>query len=336
MSDNDSARARSRTLAFFALGASILFVGGAILGDRLGGFSTEVRGQEDDSKPQANDSSPDADSVPPRDVPEPPVLNREGVDISENLKAEIREVLSELMTSVDSGTFIMGATPEEKRSYSGSLGLLDAVRVTLTNDFEMSNDEVSTQLYNLVASEPIAQRHRWAACESLPCSAAGMSWNEAVQFTNRLNLMLGLEPCYDDTGQLLNVRNPYECKGYRLPTNAEWEYVARAGSNGPLPVVDDSGTNEWNFKNMLGGLSEWVFDYEVIGNVDGGRNPVTLVGESVDYFANRRVTRGAFGDNWKYPDDSPLKWHVGAKLGAPADEIDRIIGFRIVRTLHEE
>lgn len=334
MSDNDSARARSRTLALFALFASLLFIGGVFLGDLFGGSTRDTR------EPSAAESGEDDEqplrTAPNEPPPEPSNLNMDGVAVSNEVRAEILEFLYETMTTVEGGTFMMGATTEEKSRYSASLGLMDAVRVTLTNDFEMSNDEVSTQFYNLVAAEPMEQRYRWAACEMLPCSVAGVSWNEAVRFTNRLNLMLGLEPCYDDNGRLLNVRKPYECTGYRLPTNAEWEYVARAGSNSPLPVVDDSGTNEWNFKNMLGGLSEWVFDYEVIGNVDGGRNPVTLVGESVDYFANRRVTRGAFGDNWKYPDDSPLKWHVGAKLGAPADEIDRIIGFRIVRTLHEE
>jgi formylglycine-generating enzyme required for sulfatase activity len=114
-----------------------------------------------------------------------------------------------------------------------------------------------------------------------------VTWKEAILFCNLLSVRVGLDACY-----ILNDQNeeiilmPF-ANGFRLPTEAEWEYACKAGtdsirygklndvawfkdnSNGTTHVVGQKEPNPWGLYDMLGNVWEWcsdIYDETIYGS----------------------------------------------------------------------
>jgi formylglycine-generating enzyme required for sulfatase activity len=205
---------------------------------------------------------------------------------------------------------------------AGVIEMSDARRGTSRRvvlcDFEIGRLPVTAAEYAAVLGESLLP-------DALPATPVhGVRWLDAVAWCNAASAHAGLSPAYELGGDL--VRWDTTAEGYRLPTEAEWEFACRAGTTGatygPLDStawtsLDDvhgpqpAGSKEPNalgLHDMLGNVWEWCWDY-----ADTAR------------YADYRVLRGG---GW-----ADATWSVRASVrrGSAPDAVIEDVGFRVAR-----
>ncbi len=163
------------------------------------------------------------------------------------------------MVRIPAGTFEIGnALPTDPKALgqydrlrNGDYDERPVHRVTLSSNFYISETEITAEQYARFRAD-------YQDLGPFPPYATGVSWDEAAAFCRWLSRR--------------------ENRPYRLPTEAEWEYAARAGSKqlfagGSVPLADGVA-NAFGLKNMESGPAEWVLDW--YGPYPGGlqRDPV--------------------------------------------------------------
>ncbi len=122
------------------------------------------------------------------------------------------------MALIPAGPFSLGNTG----SYEGEYDEKPPVTIIISKPFYISKYEITQQQYKAVMGNNPSEFKG----DDLPVEQ--VSWYDALNFCNRLSQSEGLTPCYTINGT--KVTSDFEANGYRLPTEAEWEYAAKAGT----------------------------------------------------------------------------------------------------------
>ncbi len=231
------------------------------------------------------------------------------------------------------GTFTMGSPTNE-------LGRIVASetqhQVTITRPFIIKATQVTQgEWQSMMENNPSS----FSSCGA-NCPVEQVSWHMALAYANALSAEEGLAQCFDCTGSGTSVEcdlkpqytKPQDCPGYRLPTEAEWEYAARVGtttafhtgeitntstcsnmnvagwyapnSGGTTHAVGGKEANARGLYDMHGNVWEWTWDWY---QENLGSTPVT--DPAGPPYGSSRVLRGGSWSNY-----ARCCWAAGAGL----------------------
>jgi formylglycine-generating enzyme required for sulfatase activity/uncharacterized surface protein with fasciclin (FAS1) repeats len=252
------------------------------------------------------------------------------------------------MVNIRGGQFVMGSVENDENQQESPqrnvrispflIGAFEVTRGTFfaTMKWDPSYDDEEYHLFKDWTDKRPVQR---------------VTWMEAVEFCNALSQSEGFSEYYRikriDGRDTVTIprRNG---NGYRLPTEAEWEYACRAGSPSdycfgavvktldnfawhrenvpklmPQPVGQKTA-NKWGLYDMHGNVEEWCQDW--YGPYQPSRNPGALIDPTGPSEGEDKVKRGGSYFWWT------SRCRSASRSQAPLDYKHGSIGFRIART----
>lgn len=168
------------------------------------------------------------------------------------------------LISINGGTYLMGSPETEMQRETD-----EVQHEVIVSDFYIGRYEVTQKAYE----EVIGENPSNFKGENLPVE--NVTWYEAIEYCNKLSKKDGLTPAYTIDGE--NVSWDRSANGYRLPTEAEWEYAARAETITPFNTENSISDEEANYYGHYPyGIEENYFTQENLETKPGQYRQTTV------------------------------------------------------------
>jgi len=223
---------------------------------------------------------------------------------------------------INGGTFTMGSPANDRKRNSD-----ETQHQVTVSSFYMGKYEVTQKEYQ----EVMGTNPSYFKEDNLPVES--VSWYDAVEYCNKRSQKEGLTPAYTVNGT--NVTWNRNANGYRLPTEAEWEYACRAGTTTAYntgrtiskrqanyfgkktSIVGSFASNAWGLHDMHGNVWEWCWDwygsYSSAAQTDpmGASSGSYRVGRGGSWVNSAGLVRSAYRDD---PDPDYRIYSIGFRL----------------------
>ena len=252
---------------------------------------------------------------------------------------ESSSVVGMQMVSIPKGSFTMGSGSGESGRFEN-----ETTRKVTLSAFALGKFEVTQAQYEHV----MGYNPSFFRDANLPVET--ITWYDAIEFCNKLSVLEGLTAVYSVNGRTPSTGHPingatvaasWGANGYRLPTEAEWEYACRGGASSAFhsgwSIDDNTGwylgnsglrthsvgsksANKYGLRDMHGNVWEWCWDWYSLYGTDGETDPK---GPAV---GAHRVSRGG---GWSWAERYLRSAYRG--ISTP-DDPHKGLGFRVARS----
>ncbi len=263
---------------------------------------------------------------------------------SSNIQVKLTTRFGMQLVLIPRGEYYMGSSSSDPHAGKDE----ELHTVVISHSFYMQRHEVTVFEWRVLLGE---SPERFPTNPDATTPVESVTWLQAVTFCNSLSEREGLPSVYafeEEQWSVVDLHNG----GYRLPTEAEWEYACRAGTvsrywqgelltskdanfdaRKPLPDTPRASSpgepvpvgsyppNPWGLFDMHGNVAEWCWDYYAEDYPESATDPVGPPSGAM------RVYRGGSWFN------SALFCRTATRNRLPEDAQRDFVGFRVVRSI---